>query len=198
MIQNFPMSQAVTDIIASGPFSALYAVELFFQEDTVRAHTGTGELILDGQVYYGVGELGEISAARESNNASGPMSVELTLNGLDSDMIRESLVLGSRGREGRLMFVVMSESGEMAADILFSGRMDAARFNYGGNAGDNTITVPLVDRMAEWSRQGTERWTDENHQLRYPGDRFFYAIAQIANWPIYWGAKKDSPAFEYS
>jgi hypothetical protein len=198
LIQNFPISQAVVDIIGRGSFTAMYAVELQFAEEIVRAHTGTGEIILDGQVYYGVADLGEISASRETNNASGPMTVDLTLSGLDSTMIRESLVLGSRGRPGRLMFVVIGEDGAMAADILFSGRMDAARFNYGGSSGDNSITIPLIDRMAEWSRQGTERWTDESHQLRHPGDRFFFAVAQIAEWPIYWGAKKDSPAFEYN
>ncbi|MFC0710738.1 hypothetical protein [Azorhizophilus paspali] len=197
-IQAFPFSQSVVDIIATGVFTALYAAELQFVNETVRAHTGTGELILDGQVYYGVGQFGEVGAAQETDNSSGAKTVDLTISGLDSNLISAALVDKCRGRPGRLLFVVIDQAGNMAADVLFSGRMDAAKFSYAGNGGDNTITVSLADRMAEWSREGTERWTDENHQRRQPGDRFWFAVAQISEWPIYWGAKKDSPAFDYS
>ncbi len=98
----------------------------------------------------------------------------------------------------KIIFVVFDEAGNYAADILFSGRMDAPKFSFAGNGQDgNTITVPVIDRMAEWSRTGTERWTDENHRARHQGDRFFYAIAQMSEWPIYWGAAKDAPTFTY-
>jgi hypothetical protein len=76
--------------------------------------------------------------------------------------------------------------------------MDAAQFSFAGNGSDgNKITVPLIDRMAEWQRTGTERWTDENHRARHGDDRFFYAVAQMSEWPIYWGSKKDAPSFTY-
>ncbi|MCF5708988.1 hypothetical protein GIV19_17030 [Pseudomonas syringae] len=98
----------------------------------------------------------------------------------------------------KVMFVVFDEAGNYASDILFSGRMDAAKFSFSGNGQDgNTITVPVIDRMAEWSRTGTERFTDENHRARHQGDRFFYAIAQMSEWPIYWGSSKDAPTFNY-
>lgn len=60
------------------------------------------------------------------------MSVDLTLNGLDTQIITETSLKGCRGRAGKLMFVVFAEDGTYAADILFSGRMDAAKFSYAG------------------------------------------------------------------
>ncbi|MBC3411276.1 hypothetical protein HU720_08160 [Pseudomonas sp. SWRI51] len=198
MAGAFPFSQRVVDIITQGNFMAVYACELDFPGGMVFAHTGTGDLVIDGITYLGVGSFGEISQAQESSSSSSPMSVELTLSGLDTTIITETSLKGCRGRNAKLMFVVFSQSGESAADILFSGRMDAAQFSYSGNGDNgNHIKVPIVDRMAEWSRTATERWTDENHRARHQDDRFFYAVAQMADWPIYWGASKDAPSFSY-
>ncbi|PBP34093.1 hypothetical protein CCL11_26070 [Pseudomonas syringae] len=198
MATVFPFSQRVIDIIAQGNFMVVYACQLDFASGSVFAHTGTGQLVIDGITYDGVGQFGEVGQSQESNNSGSPMSVEVKLNGLDSSILAETNVRGSRGRRARLLFVVFDQAGKYAADILFSGRMDAARFAFAGNGQEgNSITVPIIDRMAEWSRTGTERWTDENHRARHEGDRFFYAIAQMSEWPIYWGATKDAPAFTY-
>lgn len=198
-MQVFPFSQSVTNIIARGNFIAVYACELHFKDQTVRAHTGTGELTLDGVTYLGVGDFGNIGSAREGISSSSPRSIDLSLSGLDAVILSETNLKGCRGRAGRVLFVVVDEAGNYAADILISGRMDAATFAYSGNVGENAITVTVVDRMAEWQRTGTERWTDESHRARHGNDdRFFYAVAQMAEWPIYWGAKKDAPSFKYS
>lgn len=197
MAAVFPFSQSVLDIIAAGNFTPVFACELDFVGGMVRAHTGTGPLIINGHTFDGVGWFGEVGAANESTDSGSSLSVDLTLNGLDSYILSQTSVEGCRGRAARLIFAVYDEAGNYAADILFSGRMDAARLSYGGSGGDSSITVTIIDRMAEWNRAGTERWTDENHRARHGGDRFFYAVAQMAEWPIYWGAKKDAPSFTY-
>lgn len=198
MPASFPFSQSVVDIIAQGNFMAVYACQLDFADGTVYAHTGTGQIVIDGITYDGVGTFGEVGQSQESDNSQSPMTVELTLTGLDAYILSETNLRGCRGRYGRLMFVVFDQAGNYAADILFSGRMDAAQFSFGGNSGDgNAISVPIIDRMAEWSRTGTERWTDENHRARHQDDRFLFSVAQLSESPIYWGSSKDAPSFKY-
>ncbi|WP_313740460.1 hypothetical protein [Pseudomonas sp.] len=197
MAAVFPFSQSVLNIIAAGNFTPVFACELDFADGIVRAHTGTGPLVINGYTYDGVGWFGDVGSASESTDSGSSLSVDLTLNGLDSYILSQTSVAGCRGRAARLIFVVYDQAGNYAADVLFSGRMDAARLSYGGSNGDSSITVTIIDRMAEWNRAGTERWTDENHRARNGGDRFFYAVAQMAEWPIYWGAVKDAPSFTY-
>lgn len=197
-MQIAAFSDDVISIIAKGNFLAVWAAELDFKDGTVYAHTGTGELTIDGITYLGVGSFGKVDATQEGISNGSPRSVELTLNGLDTEILTETNLQGCRGRFGRVLFVVIDEDGNYAADVLFSGRMDAASFSYGGNDGDNAITVSIVDRMAEWQRTGTERFTDESQRARHNGDRIFAYVAQMATWPIYWGAKKDAPSFEYT
>jgi hypothetical protein len=197
-VNGFPYSQAVVDIIATGKFLAVYACRLSFKDETILAHTGLGPIVINGETYQGVGDFGSVGTASETNNGQSALSIDLELNGLSLDILSQTNVKGCRGRPAKLMFAVMSKDGtQMATDILFSGRMDAAQISYGGNKDENKITVTIVDRMAEWQRTGTERWTDENHRARHgDDDRFFYAISQLASWPIYWGAQKDAPAFK--
>ena len=78
MAGAFPFSQRVVDIIAQGNFMAVYACQLDFPDGMVFAHTGTGDLVLDGITYQGVGSFGEVGEAQESSSSGSPMSVDLT------------------------------------------------------------------------------------------------------------------------
>ncbi len=196
-MQSFPFSDAVVDMLSRPTVRMVYAAELDFRDGWVRAHTGIGPIVLDGQTYEGVGSFGDVSRVREALNNTSPFSVTLTLSGLDASIVAATIGDRSRGRFGRLMQVAYDDEGRYAADVLISGRMDAPAMSYAGSEGENAISVVITDRMADWQRPGTERWTDENLRSRRPDDRFFFAVAQMADWPIYWGAKRDAPSFVY-
>jgi hypothetical protein len=193
----FPFSSASMEIISRGNFKAFYAAFLDFKDDPVRVHTDYGTRVINGETYYGVGHLGSVGTLSEEMNADSPLSVELKLSGLDPEFIENTVIKGCRGRQGKLMICFVDDvNGGIVADTLFSGRMDAAKVSAG--AGDNnSITVPIVDRMAEWSRKGTKRWTDESHRARHNNDRFLAYIAQLTNKQIFWGSKADGVGFKY-
>ncbi|WP_339935152.1 hypothetical protein [Vreelandella glaciei] len=196
-MQVFPFSDSVVEMLAKPTVRLVYAAELDFKDGMARAHTGVGPIVIDGHTYEGVGNLSSVSRAREQLDSGSPSSVTLTLSGLDAPTVAATLQDRCRGRAGKLMVVAYDEDGSYAADILFSGKMDAANMSYGGADDENAISVTITDRMVDWQRGGTERWTDENHRSRHQDDRFFFAVAQLSDWPIYWGAKRDAPNFTY-
>jgi hypothetical protein len=132
MPSSFPFSQSVVDIIATGKFLTVYACQLDFEDGMVFAHTGTGTLVIDGITYDGVGHFGEVGQSQESDNSGSPMSVDLTLSGLDSYIITETNIRGCRGRSGKLMFVVFDEAGNYAADIRWQQHHRPDRRPHGG------------------------------------------------------------------
>ena len=190
-------SQSVVDIITQEQFYFIYACELFLEEETLRLHTGIGEIVVNGYTFLGTSGIGSVGDITESDDNSTDQSVELSLSGFDASLIQGMMIDKCRGRLGRIYWVVMDMSGNMAADIMFSGRLDAAVLELGGNQEDNRLSVTISGRNAEWARGGTARYTDESHQSRYPDDRFFYAIGQVSGYPLYWGAKKDGETFKY-
>ncbi|WP_110599857.1 hypothetical protein [Salinicola lusitanus] len=193
----FPYSESMIEMMARPQVRLLYAAELEFKDGPARAHTGTGLLVINGQTYTGIGTLGKVGEVADQGGSSTAGSVTLTLSGWDNDVAKDTLQDRCRDRPGRLYLVALGEDGELVADVLFDGLMDAADLSYGGNADENAISVKLTDQMVLWQRKGTEVWSDNSHRARHGGDRLLYAVAQLANWAIYWGAKKDSPGFSY-
>ena len=67
--------------------SPFYAVELFFDTDTVRVWTGYGDItitVANTQTYSGVGDLLSISDVEESQDISAK-GINLTLSGIPSN-----------------------------------------------------------------------------------------------------------------
>lgn len=170
------------------------AVEILYTSTPVRAHTGVGTYVIDGQDYIGVGQLGDISAIPQTSKSS-PSNVDLTMSGLDPTLVAQTLNERSQGRKAKIMLCSIGEDESITSvSVLFSGRVSSQTYTYGKKT---SVVVQLVDRFADWERAGTKRFDYESHLARYPGDRIFKYLSQMASLPIYWGSKKDAPSFNY-
>lgn len=192
------MTQLFTDSIISelekDTPRLLLAVEILYSSAPVRAHTGVGTYVIDGHDYLGVGQLGEISAIPQTSKTS-PSNVDLSMSGLDPNLITQTLNERTQGRKAKIMLCSIGEDETItSASIVFSGRVSSQTYRYGKTA---AVTVELVDRFADWERAGTKRFDYENHLSRHPLDHIFKFLAQMASLPIYWGSKKDAPSFNY-
>ena len=145
-------SQSVIDIITQDEFYFIYACELFLEDETLRLHTGIGEIVVNGYTFLGTSGIGSVGDITESDDNSTDQSVELSLSGFDASLIQGMMIDKCRGRFGRIYWVVRDMSGNMAADIMFSGRLDAAVLELGGNQEDNRLSVTISGRNAEWAR----------------------------------------------
>ena len=56
----------------------------------------------------------------------------------------------------------------------------------------NQITLTVSNRLEDWDKSRSDRYTDESQQARHPGDRFFIYVPVMAEYPIYWGSDKTS------
>lgn len=160
----------------------------------VRAHSGVGDLSIAGEIYTGVGQLGEISPVNQGSE-SQPGELTLTLSGLDGSLLTEVMNTRCQGAKIKVWLVVLNDDHQaQGAALLFTGRLSTQRIAHGETS---TIEVTAVDRMADWQRGSADRFSDESHQQRHPGDRFFRYVSQMVERPIYWGSKKDAPGFRY-
>jgi len=49
---------------------------------------------------------------------------------------------------------------------------------------------PLAARLL---RPNVSRYSDQDHQMRHPGDKFFEFLAQMENKDVTWGGQRVSP-----
>ncbi|WP_413614746.1 hypothetical protein MRB56_12625 [Halomonas cupida] len=190
-----PFGDAVLKAMRKPNVTILYAVELHLPSGISRAHSGTGAVVINGHTFLGVGQFGKVSTTKEETASYSPSRLTLTLTGLTPSIVADSINERMRGRVGRLYMAVLDEDGQVAgADLMFSGKITDS----GVTTGDtNEVSITLADRFEDWKRKSPDRFTDESHSARYPGDRLFRYVAQMAERAIYWGSKKDAPGFYY-
>lgn len=190
-----PFSDAMVDWLSRDRVTAVIAANIQFESGTVYVHSGTGTIVLNGFVYYGMGKMGAVDDVGETNSTS-PAQLKLTLSGLDLSLFATTLNERCVGRQANIYLVVMDDSGVVrAADMIFQGKVSSTGATAGGT---NALQYTVSNIFEDWQRPFPDRYTDESHQATQPGDRVFRYVAQMAERSIYWGSKKDAPGFTYS
>ncbi|KIS44441.1 hypothetical protein [Kosakonia radicincitans] len=190
-----PFSDAMVDWLSRDRVTALIAANIQFESGTIYVHSGTGQIVLNGFVYYGMGKMGAVDDVGETNSTS-PSQLKLTLSGLDLSLFATTLNERCVGRQANIYLVVMDDGGVVrAADLIFQGKVSSTGATAGGT---NALQYTVSNIFEDWQRPFPDRYTDESHQAAQPGDRIFRYVAQMAERSIYWGSKKDAPGFTYS
>ena len=193
-----PLDDVLLDALHQPVVCTAMAVEIDFPSGTSRTHSGTGTLVIGGETFYGVGALGEIGAVVEEHTTS-PTQISLTLGGLDTSLIAITLNERVIGCPVQVFLAVMDGDGApLAANLLYKGRVSATSLTAGDNSG---LGYTVSNIFEYWQRGSADRYTDESQRKRARTvgiiDRLMRYVAQMAERSIYWGSKKDAPAFIY-
>ncbi|CAH9015632.1 putative capsid and scaffold protein [Vibrio phage 393E50-1] len=173
-----------------------YAVEIEFDDnDVTRAHSGTGNVLIDGQIYYGVGELGSVGML-ESVGDSKPSRLNVELAGIPGSVLSDALKAKARGRPAKLMLIAFDpDTGQLAkAEIAITGFVADYSISTGS---DNKVSVTIADEFELFEMPWYKFWTNESHQLDHPGDAINRYVAQMPDREIQWGSKNDAPPLRY-
>lgn len=188
-----PFSNDMVKAINEG-YYLVVASRLDLKSGVVRAHTGVGNIIIAGEIYQGVGQFGAIESVGE-NMTTSPQQLIMKLSGFDSSLIGGVMNERVRGRNAQLMLVALNEEAKPTlAEVLFAGQISTIGVTTGE---ENEIAVTVSNRFERWSYGLPDRFTDESWSKRKKGDRIFRYVAQMADRAIYWGSKKNAPAFIY-
>lgn len=175
--------------------SAVVFVELDFASGFVRAWDGLGAFPWDSKTWTGTGTLGGIGPVAEKAgvNATG---LTLTLDGVDSALIATALTEDYQGRAVNIWLGFLNSSLAVIADPknVFGGIMDYMEVEEDGPT--STITVYCESWLRVLNRSKDRRYTDQDQQLRFAGDRGFEFVGLLADTPVYWGQSdpKQTPA----
>lgn len=160
--------------------------ELEFPSSPVRVWSGYGTLSWDGKDFSGVATLGKVSEIEETSDVSAK-GITLSLVGIPSDILALSFSENYQNRPGRLWLGFMNFSAVLIADPvrIFAGRMDVMSTDDNGETG--TLKLTLENNLIDLARPRERRYTDEDQQIDYPGDRGLEYVAGLQNKEIYWG-----------
>lgn len=189
-----PFSDDLLNAMEQTNVRLVLAAEIDFPSGITRVHTGTGIVIINGQTFFGVGTLGDVGSVTEENSTSSS-TMSMILSGLDMSAVAETLNEECVGRDVIVYLACMNDQGIVTgSNVLFEGFITDTSMQSGNQ---NALSYTIANIFEKWSYGLPDRFTDESHRREHPEDRIFRYVAQMAERSIYWGNKKDAPAFVY-
>ncbi len=158
---------------------------------TIRLHNGIGTYTWnDGsgnQNWLGTGDLGQISRIQEGEEVS-PYGIQLTLSGLDPDLVGEAIKESYYQRPVTLYVGALNDSDQLVAtpDVMWTGFMDLMTASVGADGGD-TLVLNCESELAMFERSRNFLFTNAAQQTLSSGDTFFNQLQDMEDLTLSWG-----------
>lgn len=153
----------------------------------VRAWSGIGNLVFGGNTYLGTGNLGTIGPVKESGDEIRANAITFQLSGIPSSLLSTALGTQYQGRPAKLWLGFLDSAGALIADpvLIFDGRMDVMDIDEGPDI--STIIVTAESRLADLNRPRIRRYTNEDQEQLFSGDKGLEFVPALQNKEIIWG-----------
>lgn len=158
---------------------------------TIRLHNGLGTYTWnDGsgdQNWLGTGDLGQISKIQEGEEVS-PYGIQLTLSGLDPDLVGEAIKESYYQRPVTLYVGALNDSDQLVAtpDVMWTGFMDLMTASVGAEGGDSLV-LNCESELAMFERSRNLLFTNAAQQTISSGDTFFNQLQDMEDLTLAWG-----------
>lgn len=195
------MTDPVLKAALAGEHVAIFgAIEMQLPGHTLRLLDGSGELVIEGQLYTGIDPVfGVLDSIGTHEEAIGDEAPTLTIGLLPPDAsaaatLASALMQGSRVRIMMGVYDPATMTVVGVPEQLFLGEVDVPTFEI-GEGGQRTVSYTVVsvfERLFE-VREG-ERASDGWHQSIWPGEKGLeYMTGTDKN--LYWMAKRLVPQY---
>ncbi len=175
----------------------IYFIYLNFAVSPFYACTGDRDYVWNSITWNGVGDISGISdIADAADSAARPVTI--TLTGVDAyvtDPIQSRT--NYKGRAAMIYRGFLDSNDDLVdtPETRFSGLMDVGTMIRDENYVAQIVCEPIA---ARYLRAHISRYSDEDHQLRNPGDKFYEFQPQMEAKDVTWGGKRISPAAGWS
>lgn len=177
-----------------------WLVRFAFTTEPMFLWCGDGLLeTADGQVWMGLGQLGDIGGIEQAVNGEAPQA-SFTLSGIDAQIMRLARDEFEPEVKGRIVTVYIQFFGVADAEDpenqrvldtpypVWSGRLLTPSFSF-DQEGERSVTVTAESLFSLRSRPQYAMYTDSDQKRRFPGDRGFEFVSSLVNkvvaWPDY-------------
>jgi hypothetical protein len=138
--------------------------------------------------FTGLGDLIGVSAISESDQVEA-IGATLSLTGIKSSIISAALSANYTNRNASIFLGLFDTNKSVISDVytLFKGKMDIMKIDEGPESA--TIVLSLENRLIALDRSKERRYTHEDQQLSFSGDKGFEFVPDLQDKEIIWGKK---------
>ena len=177
--------------LGSGSLRPAIFVEATFITGPVYCWTGTGPITWNGQTWLGIGTFGSLSNVEEGTTVEAK-GITLTLSGLDPTLLTDVLTEYQVGLPVMVWIGLFDINRQLIPDplVAWAGRMDQPTLSVDGTT--CSLSIACENRLLDMNTSVERRYTNDDQQLDYPGDRGFEFVTSIQEVSLYWGRMPGS------
>lgn len=167
-----------------------HAIELEYDEETVRLCNYKYNVTIDGDVYSTLGRFLSVSEVDENAQIQA-RNFTITVSGIEPNEVGDDDTFLERAMEENYqnrparVYVCAVTDGVVSAYQVFGGRMDTMNINETG--GGTLITLTLENRLKDLARPRIFRYTNEDQQNLFSGDTGLRFVQNLQDKAIAWG-----------
>lgn len=142
--------------------------------NTYHIWSGIGTLVVNGTSYLGVGSLGGVSTMAEGIGVEAK-GITLTLSGIDPAWLSMSMTEINLASRAKVWLAFLNPAATSTSTLVidspirvFTGIMDGPQIDMDTKSA--TIAIDVESKMVDLNRSRGGRLTDQDQQVRYPGD----------------------------
>lgn len=159
-----------------------------FKDGTLNLWSGIGQLRWNNLVWEGAGKLLTISPVEETDQqqASG---IVVSLTAVPSSHIALSLASVQRNLPGQIWLALIDESDNVIEkpQTIFRGRLDSVTIDDGPD--EAVMKASYENEMITLEHAREVRYTDQEQQRLFPGDKGLEFIASLQDKTLRWGSR---------
>ena len=176
------IASVIANVLGDEVIQPFFAIDLEFDSGTLRFWSGVGTKTINGEAYLGAGTLLGISDIDETAEIAAA-GVTLTLSGIPAELLSLALNEPYQNRRALIYFGILGEEADMAE--IFTGTMD--RMDIEEGADTSVIQLAIENRLLDLERARVRRYTNNDQQSRFPGDKGFEFVETIQDRELFWG-----------
>lgn len=184
-MRSLTSGQATT--LASGVLECCWFVELQFDSATLRVTTAGHTMDWGGYSWLGSGLLLSVDPVVEASTLEAT-GTKVSLSGVPTSMLALALAEPTQGRTAIIRSVFRSvETGQIVdtPPVEMQGIIDVPQIDISPD-GTFTVAITIESDLADFSRPNVRRYTDADHQARYPGDRALERVGSVVLQTLVW------------
>lgn len=182
-------SSAVVDQLATPQINDAHLVEIILDANTYRLSNYYRKLTISSGTYTPVGHLLSVGGLREVARLENNQ-VTLSLSGVDQNYISAFLSEEYIDRQVKIYYVMLDANGDIVGSeqTVFDGRIDQPVIEDDPVSGTSIITLSCSSHWIDFERVNSRRYSHEEQQFRYPGDKGLEFVSEIP-LDLIWGRK---------
>ncbi len=180
------LTSGIKTEITAKRFRPVVFFKFAFDGGDLNLWTGIGPISWNGDTWEGSGDLLSVSPVRETQKTKA-VGVEFSLTGIKTSIVSLALSEDYQGRVAQMWLAMLDTSQNVISDpyLNFKGRMDVMTIEDSGDTATISLTAESV--LVDLQKPKERRYTDEDQQNEFPGDKGFEFVPGLQEKEIRFG-----------